>query len=428
MINYVYIAGAGLGGLILGMLLGKVIFSRKKELEDMQRHVKQERVKSDARVSKAMEELSQAVNDQKLLSYFISTFPQLIQNIYEATDITRLADIITLFFEKMLNAKQVAFFVYKPQETKLVMVSKKGLPDQVPLGYTIRLGEGKIGWAAQKRMVMSDEDFETETYMVRQQIDKNTTIYFKVDLCAPVTYVDSLLGIVSIGNMIRRSKVEKILLQTACDIVSPYMKHLIDVPKPSEQEEQAQQGKKLKVMVDKSVFINNLDQRVEEAKMMHGSLLAVAFIEIDNYHFFVQNYGITAGENTLSLISNMILHELPAASEKANFQENLYCVYFLNKKVNEIYSSLQKLVDAINTYEFPVDTPRETGHLTVSVGLSFYPYNADSPETLLAHATKNVRLAHSSGGNQIQPPMDNAIDEGTPDSEFDIDIINAFEE
>jgi len=427
MINYIYIAIAAIAGLFIGTFIAKVAFSGKREIRDLKTLIQQEKLRADAKVRKMMDDLNQSDGEFKLLINFISVFPQLMNSLSEADSLDKIAEILVIFYERILNAKQISFFVFNSTRGVLELKAKRGLPDQIPIGYSLRIGEGKIGWAAQKRMVMNEEDFETETYMVRQQIDKSTTVYFKVDLCAPLTYQDELLGIISIGNMIRRSKVDKVIVQMVGEIISPYIKNITEmhVAEPDVLETPAARKD---AMSNKALFINNLDQRVEEARMMHGSLLTVAFIEVDSYSMYVQAHGINAGDVALATIGKLIISELPGAEKKSRFEESIFCVYYLNKPANEIYQSLNRIRDLIAKHNFSMENPPEEGYLSISIGIAFFPYNADSLDTLLSHASENAKSASEAGGNRIYPALEYAIQDKTDESEFDIDIINAFEE
>jgi|GEM_PF-6390589 len=426
--SYLYIGIAGVAGILFGMIIGRLLFSKKSELQMLQKEFRQERLRNETRISKVEGDLSQVNSNLKHSSYFISVLPQLYNKLREQETPQGIANVLLVFVEKFFEARQITFFIYNPGRNVLEMLAKKGLPDQIPLGYSINVGEGKIGWAAQKRMIMNEKDFETETYMVRQQLEKTTTAYFKVELCAPVTYYEELLGIISLGNMIKRYRIEKVMIQMIVETAAPFLKTAIEkvLSKQPDQREVPQHA--TDKLVDKSMYITRLDQRVEESRMMAGSMLVVAFIEIDDYHLYVQKYGIASGENALTLISKLILSTLDKAEIKARFEEALFCVLFANQSINDVYNLVDSLRQKISLYQFPVDTPRETGHLTVSCGLSVFPYNADTMDTLMSFANQAVRSAHSAGGDKIMPTLPDLLGSKSPTDFLDVDIMNAFEE
>jgi len=417
----------GFMGAGIGLLIGKFLFSNTKLLNDLDNNMKQERLRAESRISKLQGDLNQANIDLKHGTFFISIIPQLYNKLKTQETPQSLANLLIVFYEKLFEARQIAFFVFNPVRNALELVAKKGLPDQIPLGYTIKVGEGKIGWVAQKRLIMNENDFETETYMVRSQLEKSTTVYFKVDLCAPVTYFEELLGVVSLGNMVKRTKIEKILMQMTIETAAPFMRMAIEKAL-SQQPTKTELPHETEKILEKSQFISKLDQRIEEMRMMSGGTLAVAFMEVDNYHLFVQSHGINSGENALKLVGKLLISATSNAEAKSRFEEALFCVLFLNKTIKEIYKTLDSLRQKIEMYNFPVDTPRESGHLSVSCGLGIFPHNAESMDTLLSFALQNARSAHSAGGNMVRPDLRQMMGMGTSTDFLDVDIINAFEE
>lgn len=425
--NVILLIIIGILGAGFGLLAGRFVFSSKKVLTDMENTIKQDRVRTESKISKLQGDLNQANIDLKHSTFFISIIPQLYNKLKTQDTPQSLANLMIVFYEKLFEARQIAFFVFNPVRNVLELVSKKGLPDQIPLGYTVKVGEGKIGWVAQKRLIMNENDFETETYMVRSQLEKSTTVYFKVDLCAPITHYEDMLGVISLGNMVKRSKIEKVLLQMTIETAAPFMKAAIEQA-ISQQPIKSSLPPETDQILEKAPFISKLDQRIEEMRMMSGGTLAVAFIEVDNYHLFVQNFGINSGENALRLASKLILSATANAEAKSRFEESQFCVLFINKSIKEIYKTLDTVRHKIEMYGFPVDTPRETGHLSVSCGIGVFPQNAESLDTLLSFAIQNVRAAHSSGGNMIRPDIRQMMGIGSSTDFLDVDIINAFEE
>lgn len=425
--NIVFSIIIGVIGAAIGLLAGKFLFSNKKILAELDNSIKQERLRNESKISKLQSDFNQANIDLKHATFFISIIPQLYNKLKTQDTPQSLANLLIVFYEKLFEARQIAFFVFNPVRNVLELVAKKGLPDQIPLGYTIKVGEGKIGWVAQKRLIMNENDFETETYMVRSQLEKSTTVYFKVDLCAPLTYFEDLLGVVSLGNMVKRTKIEKVLMQMTIETAAPFMKSAIETAL-SQQPGKPELPHETDRLLEKSQFISKLDQRIEEMRMMSGGTLCVAFIEIDNFHIFIQNYGINSGDNAIRLLSKLLVSSTPNAEVKARFEEAQFCILFINKTIKEIYKTLESLRQRIEIYNFPVDTPREAGHLSISCGLGIFPQNADSMDTLLSFAVQNMRTAHSAGGNMIRPDLRQMMGMGTSTDFLDVDIINAFEE
>ena len=97
--------------------------------------------------------------------------------------------------------------------------------------------------------------------------------------------------------------------------------------------------------------------------------------------------------------------------------------------MHEIYKYTNAIRKAIDEYQFPVDVPREVGHLTISCGIALFPQNADNMNTLISAAMQNVRASHSAGGNTIFPDISSISGDAGEKGDFlDIEILNAFVE
>ena len=155
-------------------------------------------------------------------------------------------------------------------------------------------------------------------------------------LCAPVTYFEELLGAVSLGNMVKRTKIEKVLMQMTIETAAPFMRMAIEKAL-SQQPTKAEVPHETEKILEKSQFISKLDQRIEEMRMMSGGTLAVAFMEVDNYHLFVQSHGINSGENALRLVGKLLISALHRTLRRSHDLKKLYSVYYLSTRPSKKY-------------------------------------------------------------------------------------------
>lgn len=114
-----------------------------------------------------------------------------------------LAKVVAETWARLLDASHTT--VYLRENSRLVARASFG--GQALLDG-VEVGEGRLGWAAQKGIVMTRGDFVSESAVVKRRLDHDVAEQ-KWDICAPLVFRGELMGAVGVTGIRRALKNEK---------------------------------------------------------------------------------------------------------------------------------------------------------------------------------------------------------------------------
>lgn len=140
-----------------------------------------------------------------------------------------------------------------------------------------------------------------------------------------------------------------------------------------------------------------LDQSIKNAHR-NSSLFAVCFIDLDNFKYINDRHGHKAGDELLIAVSKRIKDTIRESDTIARFGGDEF-VILLDKITheNEIIRTVEKLIRAFNT---PLNFAEHSMLITMSMGVSVYPNDANQISPLLQNADMAMYEAKQKGKNQ----------------------------
>ena len=128
-----------------------------------------------------------------------------------------------------------------------------------------------------------------------------------------------------------------------------------------------------------------------------NQLLAVLYIDVDNFKSINDTYGHSQGNLLLKLIADRLTHTLRKSDVVARFGgDEFVCLITGMKHQRELDVIIQKIHRAIGTY---FDLHNVRVDISVSIGVSIFPKNAIDSKALLEQADAAMYQAKSSGKN-----------------------------
>ena len=204
---------------VLGFLVGRSgrrnLLNRLDELRT--RIQRAEHQSSDQRkltVAKMRREMDPVANLALALPHVVR---DLNRDDLDPADVPRL---ILQLAHAIFEPRQILFYGIRAgqkhgEERVLSLIAHRGL-EQVPEALkTVRMGEGKIGWAAEHELDMLQDDWASLRRTERLDIADNHRL-LKADIIGPLvhhaTECEHLLGVVCIGEPRMRPRDEKLML------------------------------------------------------------------------------------------------------------------------------------------------------------------------------------------------------------------------
>lgn len=142
-----------------------------------------------------------------------------------------------------------------------------------------------------------------------------------------------------------------------------------------------------------------LQQRMQSAKQ-DGTLLAVAFADLDGFKAVNDRYGHEFGDEVLKLLSRRLTSLIGYKNVVARISGDEFV--FLLSTITERQSCQPLLQQVLSALASPVNISGIYVHLSASIGVSFYPQRQDiAPEQLLRQADQAMYAAKQAGKNHL---------------------------
>ncbi len=155
------------------------------------------------------------------------------------------------------------------------------------------------------------------------------------------------------------------------------------------------------------VFECSLDKEIENANENNTSF-AVVQLGLDNFKYIKSAFGHSGGDQLLRDFSKRVRHYLAENTTMFRMAGDIFLLLIKDAVDEEIVSeTLNQLRSLINKVPFHIQ--QSDAYVSVSMGVSIFPYTGENKEELTKNAEIAMFRAKSLGKNQIQffsPTMD----------------------
>ncbi len=155
----------------------------------------------------------------------------------------------------------------------------------------------------------------------------------------------------------------------------------------------------LTALPNRSLLSDRLRQAVAHAKR-YNQLVAVVFIDLDNFKLINDSLGHETGDNLLKAMAERMCESVRGSDTVARLSGDEFVILLRNEKgEEEVTGAVQRIIQAV------CRPWRDRGQeivVTCSAGISLYPRDGDDPATLLKNADAAMYRAKEMGRNQIQ--------------------------
>jgi diguanylate cyclase (GGDEF)-like protein/PAS domain S-box-containing protein len=148
------------------------------------------------------------------------------------------------------------------------------------------------------------------------------------------------------------------------------------------------------------LFNDRLESSLKEAHRT-GEMFAVLFVDLDRFKTINDSLGHSVGDQVLSAVARRLASSVRASDTVARYAGDEFTLILRHIVQRE---DVMRIADKIvRVMEAPLTLPDGSElHITTSIGVSFYPDDADNAEALLKHADVAMYSAKGLGRNNFQ--------------------------
>lgn len=357
--------------------------------------IKQEAInRQEELISELQETLRKARLEKDEISHYFFRLPDFVRRLSSSPTLEQISSSVVRFLKSSLDPGEIGFFVFSPDENLLILVESFGLPPQYKNQVKIPLGQGKIGQAVAKGVIMSRDDYRQESALHRV---KDESPYLRTDLCAPVTLEGAPLGAINLakGQGDFKENDRRILAMVADLVAIPLVHYRIVQAKEWESHTDGLTG-----LYNKRYFSEKL---VMELNKSAGYLtpLSLIIFDVDHFKHYNDTNGHPAGDEVLRRVSHITKSITRKTDFVARYGGEEFAVVMVGSTKLEALNHAEHIRETIEQTEFPDGEKQPMGRITISGGVATYPEDGESAGELIRRADEALYRAKGGGRNVI---------------------------
>lgn len=155
----------------------------------------------------------------------------------------------------------------------------------------------------------------------------------------------------------------------------------------------------LTALANRSVLKDRIRYAIAASQRL-GSLVAIGFMDLDNFKFINDSLGHTIGDELLKRVAERLLTCLRGEDMVARYGGDEFAFVLMDQKDETSVMALMERV--LRTIDRPFEVNDHKLFISCSIGLSFYPRDGKDVDTLLRNADAAMYRAKESGRNNFQ--------------------------
>jgi len=305
------------------------------------------------------------------------------------TSTLNLRGILELIMTKVsqFTAADNWSLLLKDQETgELTFEIAVGIDDHVVKGVRLAPGEGIAGYVAETGEAVFQEDVNDDARF-NKNIDLKTGFTTRSIVCIPLTVRGNILGVMEIINIRDMENFREKDL--------PVLMGLADYAAIAiENSRNFAHIRQMSVTDEYTGFYNVrylheiLDELIEKADR-NATGLAVAFGDVDNFKYVVDEYGHLLGSQVLKEIAVTISCCLTERDILVKYGGDEYVIILPERTKEEAIALIETILQSLREATYLQSQPRPV-KITASFGVAMYPDNARTKKDLLLLADNSM--------------------------------------
>lgn len=382
-------------GIVVGLLalFGLTLLFRlsgtTRRMENDLRHLRSELDLKERALMQQRQSLIHVKQETANLSSILLLLPDLAKQLSAVHTTREVEENIVTLTQKLLDAKEVSLFAAEKDE--LVLRAQLGLSsEKADAVQRIKIGEGRIGLTAKKRVSMTAGDFENESNLVKSSFQQDRFRTIRTDLCAPLVHWDRFYGVINVGVMGVLPENGRRLMTLICNLGVIALENVLLLDEIQQQADLDSLTKLYNV----TYFYKYLDREFQKAQRYNRPLTVVIF-DLDQFESYNRLFGRLEGDQVLRIVGNIIKDGLRTVDIPCRYGGEEMAVVLPETDQEKGLFVAERTRKAVEAHPFSLK------RVTISGGLAVYPTHGKDLKELIKKAEAALVTAKQSGRNRI---------------------------
>ncbi len=146
-------------------------------------------------------------------------------------------------------------------------------------------------------------------------------------------------------------------------------------------------------------FQDQMRMQIASAQRYNGQF-SMIIVDIDHFKSFNDTYGHQAGDAVLKQVAQTLKNNSRATDIVCRYGGEEMSIILTNTDKEEAIKKAERVCSAVAERIFKLNAT-QTVHVTISVGVSTYPENGETPQQIIEYADQGLYYAKEHGRNQV---------------------------
>ena len=332
-----------------------------------------------------------------------ASFTNSLQHFLErisCTDPVKTYNSIVSNSKELLQSERASLMVLDETASQLILKAASGLaadPDSVP---AVRVGEGISGEVIDTGKPVLVTDLRMAGRKAAPPERRYKTNSF---ISYPIMISERKVGVLNVTDKFSGAAYDEVDL-SLLEIIGPQVALALE---RAEWQERATEFQLMSITDSLTGLTNRryLEERLAEElnrSKRYDYPMSFLMIDIDDFKAYNDKNGHQAGDVALQITAHCLRGALRAADVASRYGGEEFCILLPQTGVAEAGVIADRIRQRVSTTEFPHGKAQLLGHVTISVGVSTFTKNIETPENIIAAADRALYQAKSLGKDRIE--------------------------
>jgi diguanylate cyclase (GGDEF)-like protein len=398
-----------LDGIADGRALSKVKFASQREMAEAQRlviaaaqfHLKASRggAEASADTSHLLDahlEIIRLTDELTRKTQAIARVTEFLQHVTLALDPTVDYDTILGKLGAMMKAERASLMILDQESNELGV--------EAAYGFSRPSARVKMGEAIAGAVLASGSPMIVRNVDVEPGLPKTNTRRYRAKsfISFPIAIGGRKIGVINLTGQIDGEPYEAQDL-SLIELMAPHMALMIDRSrwyKKAEEFQQMSLTDPLTGLPNRRYLEERLFEEVERSKR-HGTPLSFLIVDVDRFKSYNDLYGHTSADYVLIKTAQALRKCIRTIDMSARYAGDEFCIILPETEVKSAVGIAERLRGEVGRAEYRSEEGKSIGRITISVGVSSFSPNRQSPLSIMETADRALYQAKTRGRNCV---------------------------
>ena len=344
-------------------------------------------------------EIQRLRNELEHRSRFTDSLQHFLERISCADPVKTYNSIINNSKE-LLQSERASLMVLDETANELIIKAASGLSADLSSVSPVRVGEGVSGEVIDsgKAMMMTDLRMAGRKPAPPERHYKTSSF-----ISYPIIIGGRKVGVLNITDKSGGGAYDEVDL-SLLEIIGPQVALALE---RAEWQERATEFQLMSITDALTALPNRryLEERLAEEvnrSKRYDYPMSFLMIDIDDFKAYNDKNGHQAGDLALQITAHCLKGALRSADVASRYGGEEFCILLPQTGIVEAGVIADRIRQRVSTTHFPHGKSQPLGQVTISVGVSTFAKNVDTPENIIAAADRALYQAKSLGKDRVE--------------------------